>query len=141
MSASRRRERGFAAIELVAGVALLVFPVALLVAGLPGWFDRQSIARQAAREAARAVVLDGGCRQEVAAAAASRIAAGDGLDSRDFQVELECVAGTALDRDRTVTARVTVAMPALSVPLVGSVGAWHWTAAHSEPTDPYASRP
>jgi hypothetical protein len=141
VSASRRRERGFAAIELTAGMALLVFPVALLVAGLPGWFDRQSIARQAARDAARAVVLDGWCRPELASAAASRIANGDGIDPRDVQVELDCPAGTALDRDDVVTARVTVAMPALTVPLVGSVGAWHWTVGHGEPTDPYASRP
>jgi hypothetical protein len=136
-----RRDYGFAAIELVAGVALLVFPVAMLVVSLPGWFDRQSVARQGARDAARAVVLDGWCRPEIASEAAARIALGGGLEASDVQVELDCVPGTALERDRIVTARVTIAMPALSVPLIGSVGAWQWTAAHGEPTDPYASRP
>jgi hypothetical protein len=136
----RRGAGGFVAIELAAGTALLVFPVALMVASLPGWFDRQSIARQAARDAARAVVLDGTCRAEVASAAAARIAAGSGLESGAVHVELDCVAGTALERDRFVTARVSVDMPAVSVPLIGSVGAWRWTAGHTEPIDPYGSR-
>ena len=133
--------RGFVAIELAAGVALLVFPVALLVVSLPGWFDRQSVARQGARDAARAVVLDGWCSPEIASAAVTRIARGRGLEAGDVQVVLDCVADTALERDRTVTARVTIAMPAVSVPVIGSVGAWRWTAAHAEPTDPYASQP
>ena len=141
MTAKRRRERGFVAIELAAGAALLVFPVALLVASLPGWFDRQSLARQAARDAARAVVLDGTCRPEVASSVVASIVTGGGLDPAEVGVELECAAGSVLERDGVVTAKVTVAMPAVAVPLVGSVGAWRWTATHTEPVDPYASRP
>jgi hypothetical protein len=141
VTATRRRERGFVAIELAAGAALLVFPVALLVASLPGWFDRQSLARQAARDAARAVALDGTCRPEVASGAAAKITEGGGLDPSEVSVELECDTGSALERDGVVTARVTVDMPAVAVPLVGSVGAWKWTAAHREPVDPYGSRP
>jgi hypothetical protein len=137
----RPRDLGFVAIELAAGVALLVFPVALLVASLPAWFDRQSLARQSAREAARAVVLAGWCRPEIASAAAARIVAGGGLDPSEVRAELDCAAGAPLDRDRVVTARVTIDMPAVAVPLIGSVGAWRWTAGHGEPTDPYASRP
>jgi hypothetical protein len=141
VTARRRQERGFVAIELAAGAALLVFPVALLVASLPGWFDRQSLARQAARDAARAVVLDGTCRPEVASSLVASIVTGGGLDPAEVGVELECGAGSALERDGVVTAKVTVAMPAIAVPLVGSVGAWRWTATHTEPVDPYASRP
>jgi hypothetical protein len=137
----RDRERGFVALELAAGVALLVFPVALLVSTLPGWFDRQSLARQAARDAARAVVLDGTCRQDVASAAAARITRGGGLDADEVRVELECGSGRVLERDGAVTARVTVDMPAVAVPLIGSVAAWTWTATHTEPVDPYGSRP
>ena len=136
-----RGERGFVAIELAAGAALLVFPVALLVASLPGWFDRQSVARQVARDAARAVVLDGSCRAEVASDAADRIAIGAGLDPRELHIDLDCVDGAALERDDAVTARVTIEMPAVSVPLIGSVGAGRWTTAHAEPVDPYGSRP
>ncbi len=134
-------ERGFVAIELAAGAALLVFPVALLVASLPGWFDRQSLARQAARDAARAVVLDGTCRAEVASETVDRIATGAGLDPRDVRVDLDCVDSVALERDHAVTARVAIEMPAVSVPIIGSVGAGRWTTAHAEPVDPYGSRP
>jgi hypothetical protein len=141
VSTPASRERGFVAIELAAGVALLLFPVALLVASLPGWFDRQSVARQAARDAARAVVLDGTCRDDIASAAALRIARGGGLEPSEVSVELDCVAGTALERDHSISAHVTVDMPAVSVPLIGSVGAWRWTAGHTEPIDPYGSRP
>ena len=136
-----RGERGFVAIELAAGAALLVLPVAMLVASLPGWFDRQSVARQAARDAARAVVLDGTCRAEVASDAVDRIATGAGLDPSEVQVDLDCVDGAALERDHAVTARVTIDMPAVVVPMIGSVGAGHWTTAHAEPVDPYGSRP
>jgi hypothetical protein len=141
VTATRRRERGFVAIELAAGAALLVFPVALLVASLPGWFDRQSLARPAAPDAARAVALDGTCRPELASDAVARIMRGDGLDPSEVGVELECDTGSVLERDGVVTARVTIDMPAVAVPLVGSVGAWKWTAAHREPVDPYGSRP
>jgi len=141
VTARPHRERGFVAIELAAGVALLIFPVALLVSSLPGWFDRQSLARQAARDAARAVVLDGTCRPDVASAAAARITRGGGLEPGDVSVELACEPGRALDRDSVVTATVTVDMPAVAVPLVGSVSAWRWTATHREPVDPYTSRP
>jgi hypothetical protein len=136
-----RNERGFVAIELAAGVALLVFPIAMLVATLPAWFDRQSLARQSARDAARAVVLDGVCRDDVASPAALRIARGGGVASNDVRVVLDCAPGRALARDGHVTARVTVEIPAVSVPLVGSVGTWRWTAVHSEPVDPYGSQP
>ena len=141
MRTGRRGERGFVALELAAGVALLLFPVAVLVASLPGWFDRQSLARQAARDAARAVVLDGTCRDDVAWAAALLVASGGDVAPGELRVELDCVPGTVLARDRTVSARVTVDMPAVTVPVIGSVGAWRWTAGHTEPVDPYGSRP
>ena len=141
MRATRARDRGFVAIELAAGVALLVFPVAMLVASLPGWFDRQSLARQAARDAARAVVLDGACRGDVAEGAAVRIVRGGGVDPGDVRVALDCPAGSELARDSTVTARVTIDMPAVTVPLIGTVGGWRWTTGHAEPVDPYGSRP
>ncbi|MEI8001360.1 MAG: hypothetical protein WCI50_08415, partial [Actinomycetes bacterium] len=48
---------GFAAIELAAGVALLLLPVTLLVVALPTWADRQTVARLAARDATRVLTL------------------------------------------------------------------------------------
>ncbi|MDP9389448.1 MAG: hypothetical protein M3Q48_16415, partial [Actinomycetota bacterium] len=48
------------------------------------------------------------------------------------------VAGD-LERGATVVARVTVEMPALRIPLVGTVGRWSWTASHAERVDDYRS--
>jgi hypothetical protein len=135
------RERGFAAIELSAGIALLVLPVALLVLTLPEWSTRQGVARLAARDGARAVALTGRCDPGVGDRATASIAAGAGLPEDAVRVVVDCVAGTALPRGGDVTVRVTVRMPAIAVPLIGSVAAWSWTAVHREPVDPYGSRP
>lgn len=137
----RERERGFAAVELAAGVAFLVVPVAVLVASLPVWFDRQSTARLAAREAARTVTLSGWCDAGAAAEAVTRAAQDAGLGREAVTSSLDCVDGTPLRRDAPVTAKVRVTMPALVVPLVGSVGGFEWTAAHVERADPYGGRP
>lgn len=135
------RQRGFAALELAAGVAVLVLPVALLVAGLPEWAARQSLARQAAREAARVVALAGACDTAVADRVVGDVRAGAHLDAGELGVALECVPDRPLPRDGVVTVRVTVAMPALAVPLVGNVAGWRWTAVHRQPVDPYGSIP
>jgi len=134
-------ERGFAALELVAGVALLVLPVALLVLSLPDWSARQSAARFAAREAARVVSLAGVCDPDRADSLVAAVADGAGLGSGELHLALDCGAGTPLPRGGTVTARVRVVMPAVAVPAVGSVPGWSWTAAHAERVDPYLSRP
>jgi hypothetical protein len=136
-----QRDGGFAAIELSAGVALLLLPVALLVLSLPEWSSRQGIARLAARDGARAVAIAGGCDPGRADRAVAAIAAGAGLPDDALRVSLDCAAGDPLPRGGTVTARVTVAMPAVAVPLIGSTPAWSWTAVHREPVDPYGSRP
>jgi len=139
-SVCRRWERGFAAVELSAGVALLVLPVVLLVLGLPRWSERQGVARVAARDAARLVGLQGWCDHSSAMRAVERLAVDAGLAPGALRLVLDCPAGAPLPRGGVVTARVTVAMPLLDVPLIGSVAAWDWTAAHREPVDPYGSR-
>ena len=63
------------------------------------------------------------------------------VPAADIAVVIDCRAGGSLSRDGSVTARVRVTMPGVSVPLIGSVAAWTWTAAHVEPVDPYGSRP
>ena len=141
---ARRANRdadGFVALELTAGFAVLVFPVVMLVASLPGWFDRQSTARQAAREAVRAVTLVGWCDEARAARVVAQVASGAGVAPGDVALTLDCTPGGALARNGTVTARVAMAMPGVNVPLVGSIAAWTWTAGHIEPVDPYGSRP
>lgn len=138
---TRRRERGFAAIELSAGVALLVLPVALLVLSLPQWSSRQGVARLAARDAARVVALAGWCDRDAARGAVDRIAADADLAPGALDLTLDCVASAPLPRGGAVTVRVTVGMPVLDVPILGRAAAWSWTAQHREPVDPYGSRP
>lgn len=137
---STRGDGGFAAVELVAGVAFLVLPVALLVLSLPEWSARQGIARLAARDAARAVSLRGWCDPEVGRAAVDAIETESGLPTGALRVVIDCEPAAPLPRDGIVTARVAVAMPMLAVPLVGSVPGWTWTAGHREPVDPFGGR-
>lgn len=141
MSRRRSGESGFAALELSAGVALLVLPVVLLVAGLPRWVERQDVARGAARDAARVVTLHGWCDRAAARQRVEQAAIAGGLGAGALQVTLDCDDGVPLARGGRVTARVAVAMPMLAVPMIGSTGSWRWTAEHREPVDPYGSRP
>lgn len=134
-------QSGTAAIELSAGIALLVLPIAFLVLSLPQWPPRQGLARQAARDAARATTLHGWCDHEAAAAVVAAIGEGASLPDDALQVSLDCDPGAPLPRGSTVVARASVEMPALTVPLVGAVAAWTWTTAHGEPVDRYGSRP
>jgi hypothetical protein len=131
-------ERGYVAAELALGVGLLVFPVAMLVLTLPTWAERQSVARTIAREAARTVAVNGACdlgaARAVGATMAGNLGVRDGVD-----VALDCASGQRLRRGASVTARVTVRMPAVDIPGIGAVGAWSWTAHHSEPVDQYRS--
>jgi len=140
-SGSDRRARGFAAIELVGGTALLLLPVVCLVLALPAWADRQTVARLAARDAARRVALATVC--DVGAARdAVRIAATEGgLAADALALTLDCAPGAVLARGAPVTARVTVAVPALAVPALGAVGAWHRTVGQTLVVDPYAAEP
>ena len=136
-----RGERGFAALELSAGVAVLLLPVVLLVVSIPRWSDRQGLARIAARDAARTVGLRGWCDRAAADAAVRRVAVVAGVDPGAMRLTVDCTPATPLPRGGAVTARVTVAMPALAVPLIGVAAGWSWTAEHREPIDPYGSLP
>jgi hypothetical protein len=135
------REQGFVVVELVAGLAVLVLPVALLVLALPVWSDRQDVARVIAREVGRSMAHDGRCLPAVARRLGATIAANLGVRGRDVAVTLDCPAGSDLPRGGRVTAAVTVREPGLRIPGIGAVGAWAFTARHSEPVDRYAGVP
>lgn len=132
-----RSERGTAAIETPLALLLLLVPVALMVITVPAWPERQTVARAAATQAARTAVLADSWDEATAAGedAVARSGANYGLPAGDLTVEWE---GT-LARGGTVTARITVRMPALVVPGLGRIGAWSWTASHSELVDRYRS--
>jgi len=132
-------EDGYAAAELALGVGLLVFPVAMLVLTLPAWSERQAAARSIAREVARTVAVAGSCDTTQATDVGQTMADNLGVDAEDVSVALDCGTGARLQRGGTVTASVTVRMPAVDIPGVVAVGAWNWTARHTEPIDRYRS--
>ena len=134
---SAARQAGHVSVELALGVGVLLFPVLMLVALLPTWVERQSMARLAAQEAAREVVLadSWGEGTSEGAAMALQVATNHGTSTGDLDVSFE----GALERGATVMARVVVEMPALEIPLLGGVGSWRWTASHAERVDDYRS--
>jgi len=135
----RSDERGYVAGELAIGIGLLVFPVALLVLTLPTWSERQTTARSIAQEAARVVAVDGVCDRRRAIETGHDMARNLGLPPGELDIQLDCVPGARLPRGESVRASVTVVVPAVDLPGIGSVGAWSWTAHHNEPIDQYRS--
>lgn len=135
-------ERGFAAVEFVAGVGLLVLPIAILVLSLPVWAETQTAARVVVREAARvlAVADDDHAGRVEASAMARRVAGNLGIDLTGpptFAGSVEGPPGRAAE----VSAIVTVRLPLLGLPLLADLTAVDWTVEHTEPVDVYRSRP
>ena len=135
----RVAERGSVAVELPLTLCLFLVPVALMVITLPAWPERQTVARAAATEAARTMVVAGSWEEGATAAedAVRRAAANQGIDSAHVSLGWEGDLG----RGASVTAHVTVAMPAVVIPGLTSVGSWSWTASHTERVDDYRSFP
>src|SRR5438067_578740 len=115
---------GFVAIEFVAAMALLFLPTLVLVASVPVWSERRHAATVLAREVARSAAAtwpsssDGGVGGVI-----DSVAANYGVPRGDIAASVS-VAG---DRGGQATARVTVLMPSLQLPLLGAAGSWHWT--------------
>jgi len=135
-----RDEAGLAPVELVLWTGLILLPTLILVASLPTWWERQSLARLAAQEAARSVALaddwDAGTAR--AQQVVAELAANHQVPASDVTVTE--LAGS-LERDATVTATVTVAVPAMSVPFLVRLPAFTVTTTHAERVDAYRSRP
>jgi hypothetical protein len=137
---ARRRsisDRGAAAIEMPLAVGLLLLPVAIVVMVVPQWPERQTVARAAAKDAATAYAnaADAESGSALAMALVSAAAANHGLPAGAMTVELSgdwC-------RACTVTAAVTIDIPAVDVPLVGTVGSFTYTASSSARIDDYRS--
>ncbi len=73
-----------------------------------------------------------------AADATAAMGASLGLDP-PARISLDCGAGSELPPGSDLLVSVTVTMPAVQVPALGSVGAWTWTARHRQPVDRYGS--
>lgn len=132
-------ERGQVPVELALAVGLLVLPVAILVVSLPVWIERQSAARVAAQEAARAVVLADSWAEGTrrGALVAEQVASNHGIPPGEVSVGFR----GELERGAEVAALVRVRMPALALPAIGAVGEWSWTVSHTEQVDLYRSFP
>lgn len=126
-------------LTLVLGLGFVVIPVFLLVLTLPTWEARTVDARDAARNAGRALVTSDTWSDGVAAAnqAVDEIAANNGVPPSDMTAAYT----GSLTRGSAVTATVTIAIPDTVIPGIGSFGTRHFTATSTEQVDPYRSLP
>ena len=122
-------------LTLLLGTTLIVMPVMVLVLTLPTWEQRAVDAQDAARTAARALVTADDWDDGISAAdeAVSQLVAGDGLPPADLTVTYS----GSLTPGATVSAAVTVVIPAGNLPGLGFVGALHYTASSTEHVDSY----
>ena len=130
------KEMGFVATEWIAAVALLLLPVVVLSAMLPGWAERRHAATAAAREAARTIVNE--WPQPVAAdaiRAAQDVARDHGVAAEDVDVG---VPATVPVRGGDVRVEVWVTMSAISVAGI-HVGSWRYRAVAVRHIDDYRS--
>jgi hypothetical protein len=134
---ARRGDEGFAPLTMMLGLGLLVIPVLLLVLTLPTWEERTLDARDAAANAARALATADTWTAGVAAAnqTLQEETVNDGLNPTDITVSY---TGT-LTPGATVTATVTVTIPAGTIPGIGAFGTLHYSAASTQNIDEYRS--
>src|SRR6476469_8972184 len=119
MADVRARDRGFVAIEWVAAIALLLFPVVALVGTLPTWAERSHTAAVAAREAARELELRWPAGDRVAATlVATYVAQNHGIDASDISVRVLSMGSAPGDQIRV---EVRVRMPAIAMPGLSGV--------------------
>ena len=135
--AAKADERGFAPLTMTLGLGLLVIPVLLLVLTLPAWEERTVDARDAAANAARVLATATSWTAGVTAAdqMVAEMTANDGLPPSEVNVGYT----GALTPGATVTAVVTVTIPAGMIPGIGSFGTVHYTAQSTQHVDTFRS--
>jgi hypothetical protein len=139
-----RSDRGFAAVEWMVGIAVMLLPATVLALSFATFSARANLAASVAQETARAVAL----------AVTPQTAQGDGLEVADavltshgmareaFCGSDDCAVVTidgSLQRGSVVRVRVDVVMPAITVPFIGEVGRFGWSAHHEGRVDDYRS--
>ena len=126
------------AIEWVAAVALLLFPIVALVGTLPTWAERSHAAAVAAREAARELEQHWPVGDPAAAALiATYVAADHGIPGGDVNVR---VLSTGSARGDQIRVEVRVRMPAIAMPGLSGIASWTHSAVASLRVDDYRSR-
>jgi hypothetical protein len=130
-------ESGFVAVEWVAAVALLLLPMVVLVASMPGWAERRNAATIAAREAARDLANRWPNGDVTSAVLVARdVAADHGIAASDIDVRIVNLGRVRGDEAEVV---VEVTMPAIGVDGM-SAGSWHYTARATRRIDDFRSR-
>lgn len=134
-------QAGTVAPEFAAGVGFLVLPVVVLVLSLPGWFEARHAGRVAAAQAAReaATAPNPIAAATGAAAIVDRLLADHGVEAAK-PLALITTPPTSGGVE-TVTASVTVRVPALQLPFVGPVAGFDHTVRHTQPLDRYRATP
>lgn len=124
-------------IDMVVAVGLLMIPMVMLVASLPRWIETRSMAELAAQEAARTVVLANAqpAGEAAGTATARQIADNNGVAGSSLTVTYLGV----LDWGEEITATVTVPMPVLDLPLIGTITVGDFSTSHTERVDDYRS--
>jgi hypothetical protein len=138
MGEVRARNRGFVAIEWVAAIALLLFPVVALVGTLPTWAERSHAAAVAAREAARELEQHWPEGDPAAATlVATHVAMDHGIPPADIDVRVLSMGSARGDQIRV---QVRVRMPAIAMPGLRGVAAWTYSTVATFRVDDYRSR-
>lgn len=124
-------------LTLVLSLGFVVIPAFLLVLTLPTWEARSVDARDAARNAVRALVTADSWNDGVTAAnqAVDEIVANNGVDVKDVSATYR----GSLTRGSIVTATVTIVIPDTVIPGIGTFGQHSYAASSSEYVDPYRS--
>lgn len=130
--AGKRGQGGFATIEVAIGFCFMV----LLAAGLmvtTAWPAQINAANAAAYEAARAAVEapDAASGEDLGRQRAAEVMANHGFDAPTG------VTFTTAGRGEALTATVTVMLPALRFPLLGSWDAVEWSKSHTQRVPDY----
>jgi hypothetical protein len=132
-----RGERGDAVIEWPLAMTFLFFGVAALLMILPQWPERQAIARAAAYEAA--VTMARSPSERVGAERSAQLIEEAARNHRLRPDELRLHWEGEWCRRCSVTAVVTVVVPAVQMPLIGKVGGFSWTTRRNERIGDYRS--
>jgi hypothetical protein len=129
-------EAGFLAVEWVAAIVFLLIPVVLIGAGVSRWPERQQVARAAAAEGARAAVLSDTAAEAFVSAndVADDVATNYGVPTGEIMVAVDA-ANWEWGEDVTVT--VTIGIPALDVPGVGSWAPGTWSTSSTQRIEDY----
>lgn len=137
------RDGGHAAVELALATAVLLLPVALVVAAFGPWSERRVAAEAMAAEAARAVVLDLDMAAGVGTLREHADRMGLGMDLLRVgwcgaEPSQSWPGSCPLTRGSAVSVSVQVWTPLVSTPW-GPVGGLWVSGEHSEPIDLYRS--